>query len=107
VNHLRTSTERLRDDNLREDTEEHDGEFQGVLPTGRTFEFKTTDHKILRGKIGMDIEDADILNRDFLHKPVHVSLHVIRVGKGRPRYSLRSIEDIGTTGATASAEPLV
>ncbi|MFH1113079.1 MAG: hypothetical protein V1792_04090 [Pseudomonadota bacterium] len=103
VDHLRASTERLREDNIREAVEEHDGELQGVLPTGRTFEFKTADHQeILRGKIGLDIEDADILNRDFLHKPVRVRLHVIRVGQGRPRYSLRSIEDITASDATAS-----
>lgn len=101
VNHLRASRERMREDNIREAVEESDGEFQGVLPTARTFEFKTADHgDILRGKIGMDIADADILNRAFLHKPVHVRLHVIRVGQGRPRYSVRTIEDISSVDPT-------
>lgn len=36
---LKAASERLKDDNIHEKTEIFQGEFQGVLPSGRTFEF--------------------------------------------------------------------
>jgi hypothetical protein len=98
IDQLRASTNRLREDNMFEADETYAGEFQGVLPTSRTFEFKTVDgESILRGKVGLDVEDADVLNRDFLHRPVNVTLHVIRVGQGRPRYTLPSLDNISAS----------
>lgn len=95
IEQVRTSVERLTSNNIKESDDTFAGEFQGVLPKGRTFEFKLRDQDgVLRGKVGSDIEDADVLNRDFLHKLVNVKLHVIQVGQGRPRYTLQTLNDI-------------
>jgi len=95
IDQVRSSAERLTSNNIKESDDSFTGEFQGVLPKGRTFEFKLRDQEgVLRGKVGPEIENADVLNRDFLHKLVNVKLHVIQVGQGRPRYTLQKLEDI-------------
>ncbi len=95
IEQVRASVERLKSNNIRESDDTFTGEFQGVLPKGRTFEFKLRDQEgVLRGKVGPDVQDADVLNREFLHKLVNVKLHVIQVGQGRPRYTLQTLNDI-------------
>lgn len=95
IDQLSSSAIRLQEDNIHEKDDMQIGEFQGVLPSARSFEFKLLDQQqVLRGKVGSDIDDADVLNREYLHKPVTVSFHVIQVGQGRPRYSLLSLDDI-------------
>lgn len=95
VEQLRISAERLSDSNIKETTEIYMGEFQGVLPKSRTFEFKIVEEdSILRGKIDASIEDPDVLNREWLHIPVRIELNVIQVGHGRPRFSLSTIENV-------------
>jgi hypothetical protein len=92
---VRSSASRLNSSNIKERDETYTGEFQGVLPKSRTFEFKLLDQKgVLKGKVSPEIPDADIINREFLHKPVTVELHVIQVGQGRPRFTLASLEKI-------------
>ncbi|MDF3195614.1 hypothetical protein [Pseudomonas sp. 1928-m] len=92
---LKRSAARLQEDNIHETEEEYHGEFQGVLPASRTFEFKLGDQAgVLKGKVDSAIEDPDVLNRDWLHKPVRVKLNVIQVGQGRPRYTLLSLDAI-------------
>ena len=92
---VRNSAQRLNSDNIKETTEEFSGRFEGALPTGRTFEFKPTDQKgILRGKLGPDVADPNVINRDYLYKPATVTLNVVQVGQGRPRYTLVKLEDI-------------
>jgi len=95
IEQVRISAERLESKNIKESDDSFTGEFQGILPKGRTFEFKLHDQKgVLRGKVGPDIDDADVLNREFLHNLVNVKLHVIQVGQGRPRYTLQTLNDI-------------
>ncbi|MEP2774429.1 MAG: hypothetical protein ABJQ29_15625 [Luteolibacter sp.] len=92
---VRNSARRLNADNIREATEEFTGRFEGALPTGRTFEFKPNDQKgILRGKVGPDIEDPNLINLGYLYKPATIKLSVVQVGQGRPRYTLAKLEDI-------------
>jgi len=92
---VRSSAERLKSNNIKETDETFSGEFQGVLPKGRSFEFKLRDQDgILRGKVGPEIPDADVLNREFLHKLAQVEFHVIQVGQGRPRYTLLALDKI-------------
>lgn len=92
---IQTSVSRLREDNIREKDETFQGEFQGVLPSSRTFEFKVVPQgSVLRGKIGSEIEDADCINREFLHHPVRATFHIIQVGQGRPRYMLCKLEHV-------------
>jgi hypothetical protein len=93
--HLKASSVRLRDDNIQEREESYCGEFQGVLPAGRTFEFKLLDQEgLIRGKVDAAITNPDILNRDWLHKPVTIKLNVMQVGQGRPRFTLMSLDDL-------------
>lgn len=88
------SAERLRSNNIKEFDETHRGEFQGVLPKSRTFEFKVLDQDhILRGKVGPEIEDADVLNK-IVHKHLTAKFHVIQVGQGTPRFTLQRMADI-------------
>lgn len=95
---IKASSARLRDDNFREHEESCRGEFQGVLPTGRTFEFKRLDQEgLIRGKIDAAFADPDVLNREWLHKPVTVKLKVRHIGQGQPRYTLMSLDDVQAT----------
>ncbi len=88
VGQVRNSLARLGQDNLREDEQYLDGEFQGVLPKGRTFEFKVAgEDEVVRGKVGPVIQDADELNAR-LHQAARIKVMVTRVGNGRPRYVL-------------------
>ncbi len=94
VEQVRESAARLKSNNIKEADESFRGEFQGVLPKSRTFEFKVLDQdQILRGKVGPEIEDADVLN-GILHKHLTALFHVIQVGQGRPRYTLQKMADI-------------
>lgn len=95
IDQLKASAERLKEDNIRESVDTYSGEFQGVLPSSRNFEFKLLGKEtVLKGKIGRDIEDVDLLNREYLHKHISVELNSIQVGQGRPRFTLQSLEAI-------------
>lgn len=97
IQQLQSSVERLRDENIQEQQETYRGEFQGVLPGARTFEFKLSDQSgVIKGKVDSAIEDPDILNREWLHKHALVKLHVIRVGQGRPRFTLLDLASISS-----------
>lgn len=92
---LKQSAERLNDDNIKESQTELEGQFVGVLPTGRTFEFKVSGTaELVRGKIDSAVDDPEDINRNWLYKPVRVNLAVIQVGQGRPRHTLASLDDI-------------
>lgn len=92
---ISNSSRRLQENNIRESTQDFKGEFQGILPASRTFEFKCKDSTtIIKGKISQNIAIPDELNRKYLHKPIQVVMHVTQFGNGKPRYSLSSLEDI-------------
>jgi hypothetical protein len=92
---IKKAESRLADNNIKESTEFCQGEFQGILPKNRTFEFKlATQDGVIRGKIDHAINDPDILNRTWLHRPVTTKFHVVKVGQGQPRYTLTALEDI-------------
>jgi hypothetical protein len=93
VGQVRTSIERLSQENLREETEELRGELQGVLPKARAFEFKLTDSsQVIRGKISPTVVDPEVLNRE-LNRPTVIKVMVTRVGRGRPRYVLLEVQE--------------
>ena len=95
IDQLQTSANRLQESNIREHQQEYTGEFQGVLPNSRTFEFKPSNEAgVIKGKIDPAIADPDILNRNWLHKPASVRLEVFQVGQGRPRFALLNVADI-------------
>lgn len=88
VGQIRTSIERLSQENLREESAELRGEVLGVLPQARVFEFKLADSSlIIRGKVSAGVGDPDVLNKD-LHRLSIIKVMVTRVGSGRPRYLL-------------------
>ena len=92
---IKASSERLKADNIQEREETYRGEIQGVLPTGRTFEFRLADQEgLIKGKVDLAIADPDVLNREWLHKPVTVKLNVMQVGQGRPRFTLMTLDDL-------------
>lgn len=87
VSQVARSLARLSNENVRESAEELVGEFQGVLPKARTFEFKLqSGATIIRGKVG-PAADPDEINR-HLHQPSRIALTSTQVGAGRPRYVL-------------------
>lgn len=96
VEQLQKAADRIKDDNIQENTQSFSGEIQGVLPASRSFEFQLSDNEqqVLKGKIGSDLEDPDLLNRKYLHKRVTITLHTLQVGQGRPRFTLNNIDDI-------------
>lgn len=92
---IKKSSERLKDDNIQESLETLTGQFRGVLPENRTFEFALNDQEgVIRGKVDKRIDDPDVLNRDWLYKPIKVTFNLIQVGKGRPRYTLMNLSDL-------------
>lgn len=92
---IKLSEERLKNENIKETNEEYKGEFQGILPVGRNFEFLVSgDGEVIKGRLGPDIENPDLLNREWLHRSATVRLNVIQVGRGRPRFTLLSLDDI-------------
>lgn len=84
---------KLDKDNITETEGIFQGELQGILPLRRTFEFKTSE-EIITGKIGAEIKDPDVLNREYLHKPVSLNLRITQVGQGKPRYMLNDLTHI-------------
>jgi hypothetical protein len=88
VGQVRASLERLGADNLRESEQQLHGEFVGVLPKSRTFEFKLAgEEKIIRAKVATTIQNVDELNQ-HLHQTVAIHVMTTQVGNGRPRYLL-------------------
>jgi hypothetical protein len=93
---IKFAANRLRDNNIHESEENYRGEIQGVLPKGRTFEFRVFDQEkvVICGKIDRSIDDPDILNREWLYSQISIKLKVMQVGHGRPRYTLISLNDL-------------
>jgi hypothetical protein len=89
VGQIKSSLVRLSQDNLQEKEETLQGEFQGILPKARTFEFKSSglSCEIVKGKISKSIQDVDSLNR-HLNQAVAIKVMATRVANGKPRYLL-------------------
>lgn len=97
VGQIRNSLARLNADNLRESEQIFSGEFVGILPKGRSFEFKlaateSTNEEIIRGKLAKTIENVDEINL-HLHQSIQIKVMTTQVGNGRPRYILTSMPD--------------
>jgi hypothetical protein len=85
---VRRSLQRISRDNLREEEQNLSGEFQGVLPKRRTFEFKVQGSgEVISGKIGPGIANPAEFNA-HLAQLTSIKLMVTQVGRGRPRYLL-------------------
>ena len=95
---VQASVRCLADNNVHSGEKELRGKFKGFLPMRRTFEFlpieETDRTAAIYGKIDPGIEEPDILNRDWLEKLVVASFHTIQIGRGKPRYTLKSLTDL-------------
>lgn len=92
---INRSAERLKNDYISEYDEEFCGEFRGVMPHYRDFEFLISKgNEIIKGKLDSSFENPAVINSEWLNKPVVVNFHVIKVGKGRNRYILTDIDKI-------------
>ncbi len=90
VAEVRRGVERLAQENVHEDVQHLTGEFQGVLPKRRVFEFKLIgEDRVIVGKVGSEIPDPDVLNRR-LHQSTTIALVATRLGGGRPKYVLKT-----------------
>ena len=88
VGQVSRSLARLAADNLHESEEQLRGEFVGVLPNSRSFEFRlASDGQIIRGKVSPRVQNVDTIN-DHLHSAVQIYVTRTQVGNGRPRYLL-------------------
>jgi hypothetical protein len=95
---VKRSLARLAADNLRESEVKLDGEFVGVLPVARTFEFKLADGGVIvRGKISPGVGNVEKINR---HLRSYVCIDAMRtqVGNGRPRFLLIQMPQWATEG---------
>jgi len=85
---VQRSLQRLGEQNVKEANRVFLGEFLGVLPQHRTFEFLlVAGNPIITGKVGAAIEDAGTLNT-LLGQKVKITVVETLVGSGRPRYVL-------------------
>ena len=90
VGQVRRSEGRLQQDNIHEEDRPLSGQFHGVLPHRRTFEFEIADsQEVITGKVGPGIEDAGSIN-DVLEQPLIIQVHTKRAGAGKPKYTLLS-----------------
>lgn len=88
VGQVSRSLARLAADNLHESNEQLRGEFLGVLPNSRSFEFRlAVDGQIIRGKVSPRLQNVDDIN-GHLHRTVQIQVTRTQVGNGRPRYLL-------------------
>ncbi len=83
-----TALERISVDRIREEKTTLEGEFQGVLPKRRTFEFKIRNvEEVIAGKVSSHIQNPDEINK-MLHQQLRINVLLTQVGNGRPRYTL-------------------
>lgn len=88
VGQVSRSLARLAADNLHDSEEHLRGEFLGVLPNSRSFEFRlASDQQIIRGKVSPRLPNVDDIN-GHLHQTVQIEVTRTQVGNGRPRYLL-------------------
>ena len=108
---VQLSMDRLSTSNVHERNVTFEGEFLGVLPVSRSFEFRVSDGSIVKGRIGPAIADPDALNA-LVRQRTAVQFVEIAIGSGRPRFmlmhepSLRTIESSARpAGTTDRGDP--
>nr|WP_314369974.1 hypothetical protein [uncultured Acinetobacter sp.] len=94
-NQIAFALSRLNEDNFVEKIIPYRGIFQGILPSTHSFEFKTEiDGELIKGKISSDISHKDLINPEWLFKSVTVNFSVATIGNSRPKFILKSINNI-------------
>lgn len=105
VSHLVTFASRdrqlespLSQENLDEAEEEISGQFQGVLPTRRTFEFlNEATGEVISGEIDFAIEDVDAINK-LLNRSSNIKVRSGRGDTAGRRYVLLAYKDTSGQG---------
>lgn len=88
VAQVRSSFDRLATDNIIRTNEVLKGIFLGYLPQKKTFEFKIADREdFISGKVDATVSNADEINEN-LNKLSQFEAVVVRVGSGKPRYTM-------------------
>lgn len=94
VGQIRRSEGRLSQENIHEQDLAFVGQFHGVLPSHRTFEFLAgKNREVIFGKVGPEIKDAAEINR-HLGKTLEIQVHTKQVGSGHPRYTLLRYKEV-------------
>jgi hypothetical protein len=83
----------LSDESLTENERSLVGKLTGILPETGSFELKTAD-EIIIGKLNFQIKDLRALYADIISKEAEITLKYVKVGSGKPRYSLESEDKI-------------
>lgn len=92
---LESALSRLNDNNIHEKIVSYKGVFSGALPASRNFEFETEiDKELIKGKISKDIAQPELIVKNWLLKPVKVKFAVITIGNSKPKFILKSLNDI-------------
>ncbi len=92
---LEAALSRLNDNNIHEEIVSYKGVFSGALPASRNFEFETeVDKELIKGKISKDIAQPELIVKNWLLKPVKVKFTVITIGNSKPKFILKSLNDI-------------
>lgn len=95
---VQASFDRLSRDNLQEESIVVSGQFEGILPRRRSFEFRRSDSgEVLTGKLAAGIQRPDIVN-EHLYEQVSIQLVRTVVGRGRPRFVLSALPSEWTDG---------
>ena len=93
VGQVRQSESRLSQEHIDEEEQEISGQFQGVLPARRTFEFlNEATGEVISGEIASAVEDVDAINK-LLNRPANIK---VRSGQGDAtgrRYVLLAYKD--------------
>lgn len=85
---VRTGERRLRQENIHHEQRVVRGQFLGVLPAQRTFEFQEADtERVISGRVDRTIGDASKIN-GVLGKPLQVRLLSKRIGASNERFVL-------------------
>lgn len=88
VAQVRTGERRLRQENIHHEQRVIRGQFLGVLPAQRTFEFQEADtDRVISGRVDRTIGDASKIN-GVLGKPLQVRLLSKRIGASNERFVL-------------------
>ncbi len=98
VSRARQIESRLTREDINEEEQEISGQFQGVLPTRRTFEFlNEITGEVISGEIDSAVEDVDAINK-LLNRPANIRVRSRQVGAARRRYVLLAYENISGQG---------
>lgn len=88
ISQVTRSLVRLESRNIERAEVVLEGQFEGLLPTPRTFEFRLeTSSEVVVGKIYPEVTDIADINR-HLYRPARVRALSHRVGNAKPRYVL-------------------